>query len=153
MNHETVTGCEKTFASLAYPEFDGGKDCPVSWVLALMELVSGLSCGGDTLCREGSLQLRVILGDVSVGKGRDGDGELMRELFDIIRENANCDMARTAAEKCLSLMNAYSDVWERHIYGKRCPASVCAIAGGTAAPAPAGGFGDAGPGRRRRRRV
>jgi NADH:ubiquinone oxidoreductase subunit F (NADH-binding) len=118
-----------------------------------MERVSAMSCGKDTLCREGSLQIRAILADVSAGKGREDDTELLRELLEVISENANCDTARTAAEKILSLMNAYGEQWDGHIFGKRCAARVCAAlvpAGGFAS---AGAAGAAGPGRRRKKHV
>jgi ferredoxin len=90
-----------------------------------MELVSAGACGRDTLCREGSLQLCAVLADVSTGKGRDGDTELTREILAAMRENANCDMARAAAGKSLSLVDAQRDGWEEHIAGKRCPALAC----------------------------
>ncbi|MDR2355509.1 MAG: 4Fe-4S binding protein [Clostridiales Family XIII bacterium] len=125
MTSEITCGCEATFAALAYPDFDGERDCPVRWSHALMELVSTRTCGRDTLCREGSLQLCAVLADVSTGKGRDDDAELTRELLALMRENANCDMARLAAEKSLSLVDARRDEWDRHVAGKRCPALAC----------------------------
>jgi NADH-quinone oxidoreductase subunit F len=125
MNPENMNECEKTFASLAYPDFDGERDCPVRWSFALMKLVSERTCGKDTLCREGSLQLCALLADVSAGKGRDDDADSARELLAIILENANCDMARSAAAKCLALMDAHPEQWDRHIFGKRCSALAC----------------------------
>jgi NADH-quinone oxidoreductase subunit F len=91
-----------------------------------MKLVSERTCGEDTLCREGSLQLCALLADVSAGKGRDDDAESARDLLELIRENANCDMARTAAAKNLALLDAHGAEWERHIFGKRCSALACA---------------------------
>lgn len=126
MTLDNMTECENTFASLAHPDFDGERDCPVMWSASLMDSVYAASCGKDTLCGEGSLQIRAILAAVSAGNGRDDDTELLRELLEIIRENANCDTARTAAEKILSLMDAYGEQWDGHIFGKRCAALVCA---------------------------
>ena len=83
------------------------------------------SCGKCVLCREGSAQLLAILTDITVGKGKTDDIELMQEIGEGMQSGSICGLGQTAANPVLGAIAHYQDEIEAHIKKKRCPALVC----------------------------
>ncbi len=99
--------------------------CTVDWAKNMFDTARRESCGKCVFCREGTIQIYTIIKDISEGKGEQDDIELLAELFRILRENAGCEQARTAAGNLLFALENYPDEWEAHIKRKRCPALAC----------------------------
>ena len=83
------------------------------------------SCGKCVPCREGLDRMLDILTDITEGKGKPGDVELLLELGDMIRETSLCALGRTAPNPVLSTINYFRDEYNAHIKDKKCPAKVC----------------------------
>jgi len=66
-----------------------------------------------------------ILTDITEGRGREEDIELLEELGDVMRETSMCGLGSTAANPILSTIKYFRDEYEVHIREKRCPAGVC----------------------------
>jgi NADH-quinone oxidoreductase subunit F len=115
--------CDKTSEKLI--SWNEENDCPVEYSLRLMNIVKKETCGQDVLCREGSLQIYEILKDITKGSGNREDYELLEDLLFQIKENVSCEMTKTAAEKCLNLMQEYEEEWRSHIERKRCSKLIC----------------------------
>ena len=99
--------------------------CMVDMVKYFLTFLSNESCGKCTPCREGLRQMLKILTNISEGKGREGDIELLEELSEIQKEAALCALGQGASNTVLSTIKYFRDEYEAHIEEKRCPALVC----------------------------
>ncbi|MHB9863745.1 DUF362 domain-containing protein [Streptomyces sp. YIM S03343] len=104
---------------------DAGTACPVDQARQQMDQASAGSCGRDVFCREGTLQVRAILADISNGKGESADLELVEEICSLMAGTAGCGMAATAAERTLDLLRGRSEEFELHLRRKRCTSLTC----------------------------
>jgi NADH-quinone oxidoreductase subunit F len=66
-----------------------------------------------------------ILTNISKGKGREGDIELLAELSAVTRDTSLCALGRTAPNPVLSTIRYFRDEYEAHIKERKCPAYVC----------------------------
>jgi NADH-quinone oxidoreductase subunit F len=83
------------------------------------------SCGKCLPCRKGTQRMLEILTDISEGKGKEGDIELLEELAFVIKDTSLCGLGQTAPNPVLSTIRYFQDEYEAHIKEKRCPAGVC----------------------------
>jgi NADH-quinone oxidoreductase subunit F len=66
-----------------------------------------------------------ILSNISRGKGREGDIELLEELSETTRDASLCALGKSAPNPVLSTIRYFRDEYEAHIKQKRCPAYFC----------------------------
>jgi len=99
--------------------------CMVDVARYFLDFLSDESCGKCIPCREGIRQMLKVLTNISKGKGREGDIELLEELSQVTRDASLCALGRTAANPVLSTIRYFRDEYEAHIKEKRCPAYVC----------------------------
>jgi NADP-reducing hydrogenase subunit HndC len=99
--------------------------CMVDVARYFLDFLADESCGKCVPCREGIRQMLKILTNISKGKGREGDIELLEELSQVTRDASLCALGRTAANPVLSTIRHFRDEYEAHIKEKRCPAYVC----------------------------
>lgn len=66
-----------------------------------------------------------ILNDITSGKGREGDIELLEELSEVLQEASLCALGQSAANPVLSTIRHFREEYEAHIKEGRCPAGVC----------------------------
>ncbi|RLB00628.1 MAG: NADH-quinone oxidoreductase subunit F [Deltaproteobacteria bacterium] len=83
------------------------------------------SCGKCTPCREGLRRMLEILTDITEGRGKEGDIELLEELCDVLKWGALCGLGTSAANPVLTTIRYFRDEYEAHIRDKKCPAGVC----------------------------
>jgi len=99
--------------------------CMVDMVKYFIEFLCDESCGKCTPCREGLRQMLWILTNISEGKGRDEDIELLLELSEVQKEAALCALGQGASNPLLSTLKHFRDEFEAHIKDKQCPTMVC----------------------------
>ena len=99
--------------------------CMVDVAKYFLRFLSGESCGKCSPCREGIRQMLKILTQISEGKGKEGDVELLEEISEATRDASLCALGRTAPNPVLSTIRYFRDEYEAHIKEKRCPAYVC----------------------------
>jgi len=99
--------------------------CMVDVARYFLDFLSDESCGKCSPCREGIRQMLKILNNISEGKGREGDIELLEELSEATGDASLCALGRTAPNPVLSTIHYFRDEYEAHIKEKRCPAYVC----------------------------
>jgi len=99
--------------------------CMVDLARYFLDFLSDESCGKCVPCREGIRQMLKILTNITKGKGKEGDIELLEELSEVTRDASLCALGRTAANPVLSTIRYFRDEYEAHIKEKRCPAYVC----------------------------
>jgi ferredoxin len=99
--------------------------CMVDLARYFTNFLASESCGKCVPCREGLQRMREILVDITEGRGREGDIELLESLGDSIRDGALCALGSSAPNPVLSTIRYFRDEYEAHINEKRCPAGVC----------------------------
>lgn len=85
-----------------------------------------LSCGKCVLCREGSYQMMSIFTDITQGKGKRGDSDLVMDIGSLIKAGAFCDYGKKMVDIPMSLMQLSGAVIDSHINRKVCPEGLCA---------------------------
>jgi NADH-quinone oxidoreductase subunit F len=100
-------------------------DCIVDLLYKCSSVSCSRSCGKCVLCREGTYQLREILKDITEGKAKPEDLDLLVEIGESMRAGAFCGMGRSAANPVLTALSILKDEFEAHIRRKKCDAMVC----------------------------
>jgi ferredoxin len=83
------------------------------------------SCGKCIPCRWGTKQMLDILNDITRGRGREGDIDLLLELGNSVKDGSLCALGGTAPNPVLTTIRYFRDEYEAHIREKRCPARAC----------------------------
>lgn len=100
-------------------------DCAVDTARFFLDFTTKESCGKCTMCRMGTLQLLSILEDISTGKAKIEDLELLKQLSEDVKMGSLCGLGRSAPNPALTTMRYFGDEYRAHILEKRCPALVC----------------------------
>ena len=99
--------------------------CAVDMARFFMDFVQDESCGKCTPCREGTKRMLEMLTNITQGKGKEGDIDLLNEMAAIIKNASLCGLGQTAPNPVLSTIRYFRDEYEEHIKDKRCRAVVC----------------------------
>ncbi len=83
------------------------------------------SCGKCVPCREGLLRMGEILTDITEGRGRMEDLDLIQDLSELLRDASLCGLGQTAPNPVMSTLKYFRDEYETHIKDHKCPAGVC----------------------------
>ncbi len=99
--------------------------CMVDIAKYFISFLEGESCGKCVPCREGLKRMSQILTDITEGKGKDGDIELLERLSSTLIDSSLCALGSTAPNPVLTTIRYFRDEYEAHIKEKKCPAGVC----------------------------
>lgn len=99
--------------------------CMVDVARYFLDFTQKESCGACVPCRLGTKQMLNILEDITAGKGRPGDIELLTELAEGIKRGAICGLGESAPNPVLTTIKYFRSEYEAHIHDKKCPARVC----------------------------
>jgi NADH-quinone oxidoreductase subunit F len=99
--------------------------CMVDVARYFLNFLTDESCGKCVPCREGIRQMLKTLTNITQGKGREGDIELLEQLAEVAGEASLCALGRSAPNPFLSTLKYFKDEYEAHIKEKRCPALSC----------------------------
>jgi len=99
--------------------------CAVDMARFFMDFCQDESCGKCTPCREGTKRMLDILTNITQGKGKEGDIELLEEMAEVIKNAALCGLGQTAPNPVLSTLRYFRKEYEDHIFNHRCNAAVC----------------------------
>jgi NADH:ubiquinone oxidoreductase subunit F (NADH-binding)/(2Fe-2S) ferredoxin/ferredoxin len=99
--------------------------CMVDLARYFVRFLTEESCGKCIPCREGLDRMLDILTDITEGKGKQGDIELLEELGEVIKDASLCALGGTAPNPVLSTIKYFRNEYEAHINERRCPAGVC----------------------------
>jgi NADH:ubiquinone oxidoreductase subunit F (NADH-binding)/(2Fe-2S) ferredoxin/NAD-dependent dihydropyrimidine dehydrogenase PreA subunit len=99
--------------------------CMIDVARYFLNFLTDESCGKCTPCREGIRQMLKILTNISEGRGKEGDIELLEALAETTRDASLCALGGSAPNPVLSTIRYFKDEYEAHIKEKRCPAFVC----------------------------
>ena len=99
--------------------------CMVDVARYFLDFLAEESCGKCVPCREGIRQMRKILTNISEGRGREEDIQLLEDIAEAVRGSALCALGKTSSNPVLSTIRYFKSEYEAHIKEKRCPAFVC----------------------------
>jgi NADH-quinone oxidoreductase subunit F len=99
--------------------------CMVDFARYFLDFAQKESCGKCVPCRLGTKQMLEILEDITAGRGKLEDIDLLLELAEAVKTGALCGLGQTAPNPVLTTIRYFRDEYEAHIKQKRCPAVVC----------------------------
>ena len=100
-------------------------NCMVDVARYFMRFLMDESCGKCTPCREGLIQMYLILDNICNGKADPEDLNLLQKLAEVVQEASLCQLGKTAPNPVLTTMNFFLDEYQEHVNQRRCPAGVC----------------------------
>ncbi|MDA3833009.1 MAG: SLBB domain-containing protein, partial [Spirochaetales bacterium] len=87
----------------------------VDTIRFFLDFLANESCGKCVPCREGIRQMLKILTNISEGKGREGDIELLEEISEVTGAASLCALGKTAPDPLLSSLRYFRDEYEAKI--------------------------------------
>ena len=100
-------------------------NCMVDAARFFLDFSARESCGKCTMCRLGTLQMLHILEDITAGRGKMEDIDLVLALAEDVKAGSLCGLGKTAPNPVLTTLRYFRDEYEAHIQEKFCPAKVC----------------------------
>jgi len=101
------------------------KTCMVDVARYFLSFLLDESCGKCVPCRLGIDRMLEIVTDITKGRGRPEQIQLLNELADTVASTSLCGLGKTAPNPVLSTLRYFPEEYEAHIREKRCPAGVC----------------------------
>jgi len=100
-------------------------NCMVELARYFLAFTQGESCGKCAPCREGTWHMLNILTDITEGRGKEGDIEVLEKMAGLIKQSALCALGNTAPNPVLTTIKYFREEYEAHIRDHRCPAKEC----------------------------
>lgn len=100
-------------------------NCMVSVARFFLEFTTDESCGKCPPCRIGTKVMFDKLSDITDGRGKEGDIELLQDLAQDIINTSLCGLGQTAPNPVLTTIRYFGEEYESHIKDKWCKAGVC----------------------------
>jgi len=99
--------------------------CIVDIIKCFQKFFAHESCGRCTPCREGTVRLYEMIGEISEGRGTREHLRLLEELGRVMTVAPLCGLGQTAAVPLLSCLKHFREEIETHVLEGRCPTGVC----------------------------
>lgn len=99
--------------------------CMVDVARYFMSFLRDESCGKCFTCRKGTQRMYEILDDITKGRAKMEDLDLLEELATVVKDTTMCGLGQSAGNPILSTLRYFRSEYERHIRDKRCDAFVC----------------------------
>jgi len=99
--------------------------CMVDVAKFFLTFLQDESCGKCVPCRLGIDRMLEIITDITEGRGKPEQIDLLEDLAYTVNETALCGLGKTAANPVLSTLRYFREEYEAHINQNQCPAGVC----------------------------
>ena len=99
--------------------------CVVDYVKKCADFAEKASCGKCVMGREGTWQLREFISDMTTGKSKNDDLDMIREISEGIRAGALCPVCQSAGAPVLSALERFAGEFDQHMKRRKCPTLVC----------------------------
>jgi NADH:ubiquinone oxidoreductase subunit F (NADH-binding)/(2Fe-2S) ferredoxin len=99
--------------------------CMVDVAKYFLTFLQDESCGKCLPCRLGIDRMLEIITDITGGRGRPEQLDLLEELADTVSQTALCGLGKTAPNPVLTTLRYFRPEYEAHINENKCPAGVC----------------------------
>jgi NADH:ubiquinone oxidoreductase subunit F (NADH-binding)/(2Fe-2S) ferredoxin/NAD-dependent dihydropyrimidine dehydrogenase PreA subunit len=101
------------------------RTCMVDVAKYFIAFLQDESCGKCVPCRLGLSRMLEILTDITEGRGKPEQLDLLEDLGETMTETCLCALGKTAANPVLSTLRYFRQEYESHIQDKYCSAGVC----------------------------
>ncbi|MDR2395543.1 MAG: NADH-quinone oxidoreductase subunit NuoF [Endomicrobium sp.] len=101
-------------------------NCMVNVAKFFMQFTQSESCGKCVLCREGTLQMLLMLTDITEGRADKNTLSVLEELANAVAIGSLCGLGKTAPNPVLSTLKYFKEEYDAHVQDKQCPAGECA---------------------------
>lgn len=98
--------------------------CPVKWAQESVEIAWRNSDGRDVMSRDGMAQVYLIIRDITSGKAKTDDIEMLKDICEVIA-SSQYELSRKAAENVLFSIENYAEEWDLHSRRHRCSSLEC----------------------------
>lgn len=116
-----IEATEKFSSITVYDE----SQCMVDALVQIMNKTYEMSCGKCVLCREGTSQFKQIVTEMTTGRAKPNDIDLIKEVSEIISVGAYCPFGQNMTNPLTSAMGLFADEFEDHIKRKTCKCGKC----------------------------
>ena len=99
--------------------------CMVDVAKYFLTFLQDESCGKCMPCRLGIDRMLEIMTDITEGRGKPEQIDLLEDLAETVSETALCALGKTAANPVLSTLRYFREEYDTHINEQKCPAGVC----------------------------
>ncbi len=99
--------------------------CMVDFARYFLDFAQKESCGACAFCRLGTKQMLDILTDITEGRGRPEDLDLLMDLARGVGQGSLCGLGQTAPNPVLTSLRHFREEFEAHIHDQACAAGVC----------------------------
>jgi len=100
-------------------------NCMVDIARYFLSFTQSESCGKCVPCRLGTKQMLDILEDITNGKGKLEDIDLLLNLSEQVKAGSLCGLGQTAPNPVLTTIRYFRNEYEEHIKRHYCQAAVC----------------------------
>ncbi len=100
-------------------------ECIVDACVQLMNQTYEMSCGKCVLCREGTSQFKQIVTEMTTGKAKATDIDLIKEVSELISIGAYCPFGQNMTKPLTSAIALFADEFEDHAKRKTCKCGKC----------------------------
>lgn len=100
-------------------------NCMVDVARYFLDFTQKESCGKCVPCRLGTKQMLDILDDITQGRGKPEDIDLLEEIGFSVKRGSLCGLGQTAPNPVLSTIRYFRNEYESHIVHKKCESKVC----------------------------
>jgi NADH:ubiquinone oxidoreductase subunit F (NADH-binding)/(2Fe-2S) ferredoxin len=101
------------------------ESCMVDVAKYFLSFLLDESCGKCVPCRLGIDRMLEIVTDITEGRGRQEQIQLLEELAETVSVTAMCGLGKTAPNPVLTTLRYYRSEYEEHVNQKICRAKVC----------------------------
>jgi NADH:ubiquinone oxidoreductase subunit F (NADH-binding)/(2Fe-2S) ferredoxin/NAD-dependent dihydropyrimidine dehydrogenase PreA subunit len=101
------------------------RTCMVDVAKYFIAFLQDESCGKCVPCRLGLSRMLEILTDITEGRGKPEQLDLLEDLGETMTETCLCALGKTAANPVLSTLRYFRQEYESHIQERYCHAGVC----------------------------
>jgi len=99
--------------------------CMVDVAAYFLDFTEQESCGQCAPCRLGTKQMLDILLDITAGKGKIDDIDLLEQVGESVISGSMCGLGTTAPNPALTTIRYFRNEYETHINDHMCLARVC----------------------------
>ncbi len=124
VDYESLTGAGAIMGSGGMIVMDENT-CMVDIARYFTNFLQEESCGKCSICREGTQRMHEILTDITEGRGKEEDLDLLKDLGSVIKDASMCGLGQTAPNPMLSTLEYFRNEYIAHIKEKRCHAGIC----------------------------
>ena len=100
-------------------------NCMVDIAKYFLAFTTDESCGKCTPCRVGTKAMWNILDDITRGRGKKSDIDLLNEIAVNVKNLSLCGLGQTAPNPVLTMIRYFRDELEAHINQRQCPTDTC----------------------------